>query len=319
MRTALGTLLATAPLACHAQHFADRVLDYSPAAGQFVTDPAFNDPDRALGPPGMGTPIEPGLDSLVTLGGFGGSITLAMPFTVFDDPRNRLGLDAIVFGNAFYVAGDPNRRFAEVGLIEIAPDANSNGLADDIFYPIAGSQGTTLPLPPELNGPVVEPPPGFPDGVEFVFGYADTTPTAALPAGADPASFFTIPDDPTTPGIDEDTAGGDAFDIRWAVLPGTLTRAEIDRFDFIRVTTAVDVPSGIFGEVSTEIDAVADAAPPCPADVNADGAVTDSDFFAWVTAFIAGDPVAEQNGDGLITDSDFFAWVTQFIDGCDPW
>ncbi|MEM9165508.1 MAG: dockerin type I repeat-containing protein [Planctomycetota bacterium] len=54
-------------------------------------------------------------------------------------------------------------------------------------------------------------------------------------------------------------------------------------------------------------------------DVNADGTVNDSDFFAWVTAFIAAPPSAadltacDVNTDGVCNDSDFFAWVTEFI------
>ncbi|MEM9165645.1 MAG: M14 family zinc carboxypeptidase [Planctomycetota bacterium] len=56
---------------------------------------------------------------------------------------------------------------------------------------------------------------------------------------------------------------------------------------------------------------------PCDvADVNNDGSVNDSDFFAWVTAFTTGGPGCDQNGDGDCSDSDFFAWVTVFTSGC---
>ncbi|MEM9166715.1 MAG: choice-of-anchor B family protein [Planctomycetota bacterium] len=62
--------------------------------------------------------------------------------------------------------------------------------------------------------------------------------------------------------------------------------------------------------------------PDCPADVNGDGGVTDSDFFAWVTVFTA-DPRSPQqadqcdvNRDSNCDDSDFFAWVTLFTQGC---
>ncbi|MEM9167938.1 MAG: GC-type dockerin domain-anchored protein, partial [Planctomycetota bacterium] len=62
----------------------------------------------------------------------------------------------------------------------------------------------------------------------------------------------------------------------------------------------------------------------CPADVNRDGVLNDSDFFAWVTVFIADPRTPEQteqcdvNLDGACDDSDFFAWVTEFISGgCD--
>ncbi|MEM9167273.1 MAG: dockerin type I domain-containing protein [Planctomycetota bacterium] len=54
-------------------------------------------------------------------------------------------------------------------------------------------------------------------------------------------------------------------------------------------------------------------------DVNGDGNVSDSDFFAWVTAFVSDPRTPEQltacdvNTDGECNDSDFFAWVTEFI------
>ncbi|MEM8757030.1 MAG: GC-type dockerin domain-anchored protein [Planctomycetota bacterium] len=297
-----------------AQPFADRVVDYDPVPGQFVGDPAFNDPARALGPPIGAGPFDGGTDSVVTLGGFGGSITLAMSATVWDDPRNLLGLDAIVFGNAFYFLGDPTRRFAEAGLIEIARDANGNGLADDPFFPIAGPQGAGLPLDETMNSAVLDAGPGA--ELEIAFGYADLSPVLPMPEGESAEVFYTRPDDPTRVGIDPGSGGGDAFDIAWAVLPGTLTRAELDGFDFIRITTGVDAPPGPFGEVSTEIDAVADATPPCPADVNADGAINGSDFFAWVAAFGAGSYLADQNLDGSVDGSDFFAWVAAFGVGC---
>ncbi|MEM9166728.1 MAG: GC-type dockerin domain-anchored protein [Planctomycetota bacterium] len=61
----------------------------------------------------------------------------------------------------------------------------------------------------------------------------------------------------------------------------------------------------------------------CPADVNGDGVLNDSDFFAWVTAFTAAPRSPEQetacdvNRDGSCNDSDFFAWVTAFTgEGC---
>ncbi|MEM1072608.1 MAG: DUF5060 domain-containing protein [Planctomycetota bacterium] len=55
---------------------------------------------------------------------------------------------------------------------------------------------------------------------------------------------------------------------------------------------------------------------PCPGDVNRDGLVTDSDFFAWVTAFITQSPGCDQNGDTLCTDSDYFVWLIAFEVGC---
>lgn len=141
----LGVLCVSAAKPAHAGDFADGVVAYVPAPGQRINDPAFNDPSRALGPPVGGGTLSADNSKLVTLGGFGGSITLRFTSPVLDDPCNPFGLDLIVFGNAFWVAGNPNRRFAEAAVIEIAHDANGNGLADDPWYVVPGSHITNAP------------------------------------------------------------------------------------------------------------------------------------------------------------------------------
>lgn len=142
----IGVLGAGLVFVCTAGgDFAVEVLEFRPAPGQFVNNSYFNDPDDALGPPlGAGT-FEPANQKVVSLGGFGGSITLRMAHTVRDDPRNPLGMDAIVFGNAFWASGDPQVRWAEVAVIEICRDTNGNGIADDAWYLIPGS---SLASPP---------------------------------------------------------------------------------------------------------------------------------------------------------------------------
>lgn len=286
--------------------FATRVIEYAPAPGQFVNDARFNDPSRALGAPVGGGMLSPDNSKVVTLGGFGGTITLGFDRRVLDDPRNPMGLDAIVFGNAAYVAGDPNRRWAEAATIEISLDVNGNGLADDPWYlvvppqisgPVARVSRTwddnigdpTHPphaaswVPPgrtgqwqtwayELpvsvfGGPVVLNPLGPLSTAEGVWGVADQTPTLLLgDMTADdvvdvpwmgPEWFYTRPDDPMTVGISPGSGGGDAFDIAWAIDPGTGLPALLPGFDFIRITTAVDVVHPLLGEISAEIGGVA--------------------------------------------------------------
>ncbi|NOX59255.1 MAG: hypothetical protein GXP29_10405, partial [Planctomycetes bacterium] len=111
--------VAISPAAVRASDpFASGVLNYDPAPGQFVNESQFNDASKALGAPnGGGSGLGNNL-GVVTLGGFGGTITLAFAHTVFDDHANPFGLDAIVFGNAFWVLADPNRRWGEAGVIE---------------------------------------------------------------------------------------------------------------------------------------------------------------------------------------------------------
>jgi len=122
--------------------FAATVLEFAPAPGQFVNHPAFNDPRRALGPPAGGGTSAPNNNSVVSLGGFGGYLVLGFDHTVVDDPLNPFGMDAIVFGNAYWVAGNPNRHWAECATIEISLDLNENSLADDAWYLIPGSHIT---------------------------------------------------------------------------------------------------------------------------------------------------------------------------------
>ncbi|MEM8758100.1 MAG: GC-type dockerin domain-anchored protein [Planctomycetota bacterium] len=59
-----------------------------------------------------------------------------------------------------------------------------------------------------------------------------------------------------------------------------------------------------------------DCRPRCRADVNGNGAVDSSDFFAWVNAFGSDGPLCDQNADGRCTQSDFFAWVANFGAPC---
>lgn len=126
-----------------ASPFAVRVIEYSPAPGQWVNDARFHDPSAALGRPYAGGFDGQGGSSLVSLGGFGGSIILAFDHTVEDHPLNPFGMDAIVFSNAFWVAEggtpDANVHWAECATIEISRDQNGNGLADDPWFLIPGS------------------------------------------------------------------------------------------------------------------------------------------------------------------------------------
>ncbi|MGD9690731.1 MAG: hypothetical protein AB7K52_14725 [Phycisphaerales bacterium] len=150
VQSAASSLLALFPAAALAQSpFASRVVSFDPAPGQFVNIPEFNDPARALGPPIGGGAASPDTAKLVSLGGFGGAITLAFDHPILNQPpspENPLGLDLIIFSNAFLVAGDPARRWAEPGVIEVAPDLNRNGLADDPWFVIRGSHLPPRPI-----------------------------------------------------------------------------------------------------------------------------------------------------------------------------
>ncbi|MCK4872482.1 MAG: hypothetical protein KAS72_07130 [Phycisphaerales bacterium] len=362
----IAGVLCIALAACaHAQasDFATIVIDYQPAPGQLINDPLFSDPQQAIGAPVGGGAYESDNSKLVTLGAFGGSITLGFDQTVLDDARNPMGLDAIVFGNAFYVSGNANRRWAEPAHIEISRDVNDNGLADDPWYVIPGSHITSpaaqwatqewdddagTPIPPEdvmwypdpqfypwigsyyvtgafqlptdpFNDAIVENPLGLDATEEGYFGYADCSPVMVLPDGVLPEAFYTIPDDPFVVGITEGSAGGDAFDIAWAIDPITSEPADLDGFDFIRITTATSYdPHPFFGEKSTEVGGVADVRPTkTPGDINGDGVVDQADLGILLAAYgtVPGDEYwnedADLDGDECVGQTDLgilLAW-----------
>ncbi len=158
---------------------------YRPAPGQFVNGPGatgevFNDPSAALGAPIGGGTSAPDNSKLVSLGGFGGSLTLRFDETVIDDPCNAFGLDAIVFGNTFWASGAPGSGRTEPGVIEISRDLNGNGIADEPWYLIAPPAGPLPPVPDDAlvvatwdNDPNTATPPAdtswYPDDAIYAF------------------------------------------------------------------------------------------------------------------------------------------------------
>lgn len=209
-------------------------------------------PEAALGPPSpAATPAVPDNSGVVSFG-WGGSLTLAFDRSILNDPRHPGGFDFSIYGNSLYVGGDVSQVNAEPAYVEVAQDRNENGLpdADEPFYLLRGRPDpgapARFPLPASLFGVI--------DLKATPFqGYADVTPTDGR---GDPL----LPDDPLSPGITTGSAGGDAFDISWAVdaegRPVALTHA-----DFVRITHALDARHAAFGVSSTEIDAVSLARP----------------------------------------------------------
>ncbi|MDF1571953.1 MAG: T9SS type A sorting domain-containing protein [Bacteroidales bacterium] len=86
---------------------------------------------------------------------------------------------------------------------------------------------------------------GFASGIyslKRAFGYVDNQFRGKAP--------YTLPDNPYTPA--PENAGGDAFDISWAV-DGDRNYVALDRVHFIRVHSAVNDGAGWLGQISTEI------------------------------------------------------------------
>lgn len=250
-------------------------------------NPGFGDVSKATGEPVGAITSAPSTSSVVSAGIPGGHIVLRFNTPVTDDPLNPLGLDCIVFGNAFWVGGEPENKFIEAGLIEISRDANNNGLADDPWYVIPGSRNLSaailpagIPNPsPSLAGAVLNP---NNNGTEADWGYLDLTPTQKKYR-----DNYVRPDDPFTTGLTPGSGGGDAFDIAWAV-DGAGLPAGITEFSFLRVRPFLSGSLGALGDITPELDAAADVAPEI--DTDADGILDE-----YETRVAGTDPARAEN------------------------
>lgn len=101
------------------------VYDYRPAPGQFI--------NRAgTGTPGDAFSLEAETGGLVSLGGFGGYITIRFTQPLFNEETNPYGVDFVIFGNAA-------TEFSEPAAVMVSRDDNSNNIPDDPWYELAGS------------------------------------------------------------------------------------------------------------------------------------------------------------------------------------
>lgn len=106
--------------------FVSKVLDYLPAPGQY-TNADF------LGTPSAANSLVGTNKGMVSLGAFGGSITVYFAQGIQDDPANPYGVDFTVYGN-------PTLTWSEPGIIQVVKDENHNGIPDETWYEIAGSE-----------------------------------------------------------------------------------------------------------------------------------------------------------------------------------
>ena len=268
--------------------YISEVLGYTPAPGQFINKPPLGDPESALS-------IIGGVEGAVSLGAFGGSMVFRFEQPVINHPDHPFGVDFILFGNPFH-------NFSEPGIVSVMKDENGNGLPDDTWYELAGSDyffsstkrnhevtyfnpggsiaadvpwtdnlGNTghvfantfheQPYYPDndlfphipaeqltLSGTLISGHLTGSDGTGLVqshpraFGYADN-----FLRGTGP---WHIPGNPYN--RENDNAGGDGFDIGWAV-DSAGNYVDLDMIHFVKVHTAMLADAGALGEVSAEI------------------------------------------------------------------
>jgi hypothetical protein len=119
--------------------YISKVLEYNPAPGQFVnTMPQYEVGDTYET---MRQKVEESIagtnNSLISLGAWGGYVTFAFDHSVVNTPNQS---DFLIEGNSFYASATSKGGSSEPGIVMVSIDINQNGLPDDPFYQLAGSE-----------------------------------------------------------------------------------------------------------------------------------------------------------------------------------
>ena len=108
--------------------YATKILEYQPAAGQFRSEIAWDNPLEFFVNNERG----------VSLGALGGYIVFGFDQPIYNNPQNPYGVDFTVEGNSFVAA--EKGVWTEPGAVQVMEDKNGNGLPDDgEWYELAGS------------------------------------------------------------------------------------------------------------------------------------------------------------------------------------
>ncbi len=121
--------------------YISKVYEYCPAPGQFVNEmPRYENGDTYESILQKAEESISGTnDTMITLGGYGGYVTFGFDHTVVNIPGE---YDFRIWGNCFYELLEPEKKggSAEPGIVMVSYDTNCNGLPDDGWYELAGSE-----------------------------------------------------------------------------------------------------------------------------------------------------------------------------------
>ncbi|MET3112993.1 hypothetical protein AAKU52_000712 [Pedobacter sp. CG_S7] len=249
------------PITPESSLYVTKLIEYLPAPGQFINKAPGNriSAESILGKKGM-----------VTLGAWGGYIVLGFDHTVINQLDKE---DIIIYGNAGLTNAEP-------GIVWVMQDENGNGIADDTWYEIAGSEfgkdgyirnyevTYTKPNPATAkvawkdnkgNSGFVETnvyhkQSYFPEWATDVYTLKGTL----LPSrNINMTSPTNITSAPFGWGYADNTAGGDKIDIANAIDKEG-KKINLEGIDFIKIQTSIQANMGWLGEFSTEVLGVAD-------------------------------------------------------------
>ena len=142
-KTLLLAMAACTALSIGAQNgkYIAKVYDYCPAPGQHINlVPEWDEGDTkaTMLQKASEQLVGQGVDSegMVSLGGFGGYVVFGFDHSVVNVSGE---CDFKVYGNAAKDAMYPDYYTSETGIVMVSVDVNGNGLPDDPWYELAGS------------------------------------------------------------------------------------------------------------------------------------------------------------------------------------
>jgi len=277
------------------------VWEYMPAPGQFVNVlPAYEQGDDAEAMRMKAEEqIADNAQGMICLGGWGGYVVFSFDHPVVNVPEQN---DFIVEANAFYAdasVGAAGGGSCEPGIVMVSADANGNGLPDDEWYELAGSEYTnpltrhgyrvTYTRPADNHVATPDPNQKFRIDTTFVHwadnageeGYLVQIKTHKQPyypqwIESDQLTFdgARLPDNYEWTGsqfvlypyeygyVDNhpDSSPNAELNIEWAVRADG-TPVHLNAVDFIKVYTALHQQCGMIGETSTEVMGARDLHP----------------------------------------------------------
>lgn len=141
-KSSQSTVDPTPPNPNAPNEFANRVLEYLPAPGQYMNTTTTAYKDNFSSEDVLKYATERIKNQyLISLGGFGGYITLGFHTPITNVPKQ---FDLKIYGNASYnIYGTQTGKLggsAEPGIVLVSKDVNKNGLPDDEWYELAGSE-----------------------------------------------------------------------------------------------------------------------------------------------------------------------------------
>lgn len=252
--------------------YISKVFEYLPAPGQHINMPTLGSLEQAQKLIGS-------TDNLLSLGGFGGYVIFGFDHSV----KNNEGYDLGVYGNPT----GPSNASAEHGIVMVSQDKNGNGLPDDEWYELAGSEYSKATTIKNYEITYTNPKafadvewkdnqgntgfvkninknknhyPLFATNQDKITFKGTLLPATSLTVNG--AFYINVPfawgyTDSFSTGDDFEKNGYNSFDISWAVDKNG-NKVVLKTIDFVKVYSAQNINAGWLGEISTDIRGAVD-------------------------------------------------------------